>query len=74
MLLKPLLMNKITPLDNSWMIRNLMILASIYDHISRKKYVNAMYEGNIPMITTILLCGGDTKSLHTILSSVFTSM
>ena len=56
------------------MIQNLMILASIYNHISRKKSVNAMDEMNIPMHDIIFCCGWDTKSLHTIFSYFFTSI
>ena len=67
-------MNKIIPLDNSWMIRNVMILAIIYNWSSIKNAVNDIAEGNIPMNAMFLRCGCETKSLHKIFTYVFTSM
>ena len=67
-------MKNITSLEISTLILNLIILASIYNCISRKKSVNAITKGNIPMHAIIFRCGWDTKSLHIIFSYVFTSM
>ena len=67
-------MNNISSMDISLIIRNMMILVSIYILISRKEYVNAMAESNIPTNDMILRCGWETKSLHKISSYDFTFM
>ena len=43
------------------MILNLMILASIYNRISRKYSANTTAKGNIPMHAMIFRCGWETE-------------
>ena len=74
-LLKPLLMNKITPLDNWWRISKIWWAQRLFTiALSKKNTINAMFKSNIPMHAMVFHCGWEKNIPHTILSYIFTYM